>query len=111
MSRLVIGIVLLICFAVALLWIAINPEAFSVPLVIIIFHLLFVPGIVLAYLGARRINLFKTLGLPILEQLKKTGRIVPAQIANETGHDEAKVRAVIDVMIRLGAIPPDAEVR
>jgi hypothetical protein len=109
MKQLVFGIALLICFLVSILWIGIHPDAFSVPAVVLLFSLLFVPGIVLAYVGARRIRRFRLLGRAILAQFKETGRVVPAVIAEQTGYDEATVRNVIEVLKRLGALPPDAD--
>jgi hypothetical protein len=110
MAQLMIGIILEICFVLGVVGgLAFRPSL-STTTVLSLTALLLVPGGVLIALGRRRIALFKRVGAVAIASARRTGQIVIDEIARETQTKPARVRLVVDTLVRKGIIGTECSV-
>ncbi len=105
-----VGIVLLVWFALSLATAAVLAPPLSPALVSLLAVVLLIPGIALIVLGRRRIILFKKVGGAVMAAARKTGRVNIDDIAGRTQTDPDEVREVAAALVKRGIIPRDVDV-
>jgi hypothetical protein len=110
MARLMIGIILEICFVLGVVGGLVSRHYPTTAMILALTALLLVPGGVLIALGIRRIALFKRVGAVVIAAARQTGQIIVDEIARETRTKPARVRLVVDTLVRKGIIGPGCSV-